>query len=125
MRVVEREPRYCRSLVVGLAVALIGGVLAVAGAGVATGQETAAAQESADCRITNMGGLGAPAGSVLQAHGRWTTEDCDSRFRPGNDAHTYHFEVRSSGPDPHRAVLAGRRPVPAPAGGRRHPSRGR
>ena len=96
-RVMERESRGRRSVVVGLAVALVGGVLAVAGAGVATGQETASEQEPADCPVTSMGGLGAPAGSVVQAEGRWTTEDCDSRFRPGNDAHTYRFEIRSPG----------------------------
>ncbi|MCY3663773.1 MAG: hypothetical protein OXH28_13270 [bacterium] len=93
----QRESRGRRSLVVGLAVALIAGVLAVAGAGVATGQETATEQESAECPVTSMGGLGAPAGSVVQAEGRWTTEDCESRFRPGNDAHTYRFEIHSPG----------------------------
>lgn len=97
MRVMQRESRSRRSVVVGLAVALIGGVLAVAGTGVASGQETASGQEPADCPVTSMGGLGAPAGSVVQAEGRWTTEDCDSRFRPGNDAHSYSFEVRSPG----------------------------
>ncbi|MXV89780.1 MAG: hypothetical protein F4121_07565 [Acidimicrobiia bacterium] len=93
----QRESRGRRSLVVGLAVALIAGVLAVAGAGVATGQETATEQESAECPVTSMGGLGAPAGSALQADGRWSTEDCDSRFRPGNDAQTYRFEIHSPG----------------------------
>ncbi len=97
MRVTKRESRGRRSVVVGLAVALVGGVLAVAGAGVAAGQETASEQESAECPVTSMGGLGAPAGSVVQAEGRWTTEDCDSRFRPGNDAHTYRFEIHSPG----------------------------
>ncbi len=97
MRVMQRESRSRRSVVVGLAVALIGGVLAVAGAGVAAGQETTSEQEAADCSVTSMGTLGAPAGSVVQAEGRWTTEDCDSRFRPGGDAHTYSFEIRSGG----------------------------
>ena len=97
MRVVGRESRYRRFLVVGLAVALIGGVLAVAGAGVAAGQESASEQESAECTVTSMGTLGAPASSSLQADGRWTTEDCESRFRPGSDAHTYSFEVRNPG----------------------------
>jgi len=31
------------------------------------------------------------------AEGRWTTEDCDSRFRPGSDAHTYRFHVEAPG----------------------------
>jgi len=95
----ERESGLRRAVVTVVAVALIGGVLAVAGAGVASGQETAAApeQESAECPVTSLGGLGAPAGSVVQAEGRWTTEDCDSRFRPGNDGHTYRFEIHSPG----------------------------
>ena len=97
MLVMERESRRRRAVVGVVAVALIGGILAVAGTGVASGQETASAQESGDCPARSMGTLGAPAGSVVQAEGRWTTEDCDSRFRPGNDAHTYRFEVRSPG----------------------------
>ena len=35
------------------------------------------------------------SGRGLSASGRWTTEDCDSRFRVGSDAHTYRFEVAS------------------------------
>lgn len=31
--------------------------------------------------------------SPLVAEGRWTTEDCDSRFRAGSDAHTYRFSL--------------------------------
>ena len=91
MRVWERESRLCRSVLAGLAVALIGGVLAVAGAGVAAGQE------GEDCPVTSMGTLGAPTSSSLQVEGRWSTEDCESRFRPGSDAHTYRFEIRSPG----------------------------
>ena len=97
MRVTERESRLRRSVVAGLAVALVGGVLAVAGTGVASGQETVSEQNAAECPVTSMGALGAPAGSVVQAEGRWTTEDCESRFRPGHDAHTYSFEVHSPG----------------------------
>lgn len=93
MRATERESRLRRSLVAGLAVALVGGVLAVAGAGVVSGQ----AAEEPDCPVTALGMLSDPTSSSLQAEGRWTTEDCESRFRPGNDAHTYRFEVRSPG----------------------------
>lgn len=89
--VMQRESRLRRSVLAGLAVALVGGVLVVAGAGVASGQE------ATDCPVTSLGSLGAPAGSAVQAEGRWTTEDCESRFRPGNDAHTYSFEVHSPG----------------------------
>ena len=91
MRVMERESRLRRTVLAGLAVALIGGVLAVAGAGVAAGQE------GEDCPVTRMGTLGAPTSSSLQTDGRWSTEDCESRFRPGSDAHTYRFEIRSPG----------------------------
>ena len=28
---------------------------------------------------------------------RWTTEDCDSRFRAGSDAHTYRFQITQGG----------------------------
>ena len=91
MRVIERESRLRQPLLAGLAVALIGGVLAVAGAGVAAGQE------GEDCPVMSIGTLGAPTSSSLQAEGRWSTEDCESRFRPGSDAHTYRFEIRSQG----------------------------
>ena len=46
--------------------------------------------------MIDLGTLGAEAGSVLESDGRWTTEDCDSRFRAGSDAHTYRFEVVES-----------------------------
>ncbi len=91
MRVMDRESRLRRSVLAGLAVALIGSVLAVAGAGVAAGQE------GEDCPVTSMGTLGAPTSSSLQVQGHWSTEDCESRFRPGSDAHTYRFEIRSPG----------------------------
>ena len=47
--------------------------------------------------MTDLGTLGAEANSRLEATGQWTTEDCDSRFRAGSDAHTYRFEVVESG----------------------------
>ena len=47
--------------------------------------------------MTDLGTLGATPGSVLEATGRWTTEDCDSRFRVVSDAHTYRFEVAETG----------------------------
>ena len=75
----------------GVAVAMIASMLAVAGSSVALGQE------AADCEVTDLGTLGAGAGSALEAEGRWTTEDCDSRFRSGSDAHTYRFQVAEAG----------------------------
>jgi len=75
----------------GVAVALIAGVLTVGGSSIVLGQE------AADCEVMDLGTLGSEAGSVLEAEGRWTTEDCDSRFRPGSDAHTYRFQVAEAG----------------------------
>ena len=51
-------------------------------------------QESADCEEIDLGTL--DDGS-LEAVGRWTGEDCDSRFRAGSDAHTYRFHVPTAG----------------------------
>ncbi len=55
------------------------------------------AQDASECEVTDLGTLGAEANSRLEATGQWTTEDCDSRFRAGSDAHTYRFEVVESG----------------------------
>ena len=81
-------PRLAR---VGVAVAMIAGVLAVAGSNIALGQE------AADCEVTDLGTLGSGSDSNLETVGRWTTEDCDSRFRANSDAHTYRFEVAAAG----------------------------
>ena len=81
-----------RALVMsGAVVALVATSLALAGSGIALGQE------AADCEVTDLGTLGAGADSALEAEGRWTTEDCDSRFRSGSDAHTYRFHVAEAG----------------------------
>ncbi len=73
------------------AVALLAGLLALEAA------PAAWAQEEPSCEASDLGALGAEAGSELQASGSWTTEDCDSRFRSGSDAHTYSFEVVEGG----------------------------
>ena len=52
---------------------------------------------SAGCEVTDLGTIGAEVESELRADGRWTTGDCDSRFRAGSDAHTYRFEVAEGG----------------------------
>lgn len=70
---------------------LIAGVLAL------PGSNAVSAQDSADCESTDLGTLGNSAGDALVTEGRWTTEDCDSRFRPGSDAHTYRFTVEEAG----------------------------
>ena len=58
---------------------------------------TAWAQEELACEASDLGSLSAEPGSELQASGSWTTEDCDSRFRSGSDAHTYSFEIVEGG----------------------------
>ncbi|MDE0131930.1 MAG: PPC domain-containing protein [bacterium] len=90
-----------------IAFTLIASILAFPGLGTASGQE------SPDCEVTDLGTLGE---EPLGATGRWTTEDCDSRFRAGSDAHTYRFEVATAGrvrievtsaeADPHLYLLA-------------------
>ena len=77
--------------IAGSAMALVATALALAGSSTALGQDTP------DCEVIDLGTLGKSAGSVLTAEGRWTTEDCDSRFRAGSDAHTYRFQVGETG----------------------------
>ena len=57
---------------------------------------TAGAQ-SASCETTDLGVLSAEADAELSTDGRWTTNDCDSRFRTDSDAHTYRFELTEGG----------------------------
>ena len=88
----------------GVAVALLAGVLAFGGAGAASAQEPAlisedevTTQEEPSCEIVDLGALDSAPGSSLEASGRWSTEDCDSRFRLDSDAHTYRFEIADTG----------------------------
>ena len=60
------------------------------------GTRTAGAQ-SASCEATDLGILGAEADAELSMDGRWTTNDCDSRFLTDSDAHTYRFELVEGG----------------------------
>ena len=55
------------------------------------------AQEGPACDTIELGALGIEPEGELTADGRWTTEDCDSRFRPGSDAYTYRFSVTEEG----------------------------
>ena len=80
-----------RRLLMACAVALIAGMLAL------VGLRTVWAQAEGDCQVIDLGTLGAGEDSELRADGRWTTEDCDSRFRTDSDAHTYRFEVAGGG----------------------------
>ena len=90
-----------------IAFTLIASVLAL------PGSVTVLGQESADCEVTDLGTL---SDDALEGVGRWTTEDCDSRFRAGSGAHTYRFRVAtavrvrvdltSAGADPYLYLLA-------------------
>ena len=79
------------------------GVPAFGGAGVASAQEPVliseevTTQDEATCETVDLGLLDSAPGSQLTASGRWSTEDCDSRFRDNSDAHTYSFEIDATG----------------------------
>ena len=60
------------------------------------GTRTADAQ-SASCDAIDLGVLGAEADAELSRDGRWTTNDCDSRFFSDSDAHNYRFELVEDG----------------------------
>lgn len=88
----------------GVAVALLAGLLAFGGAGAASAQEPVlisedevTTQDEPSCEVVDLGALDSAPGSSLEASGRWTTEDCDSRFRLDSDAHTYRFEIADTG----------------------------
>lgn len=87
----------------GVALALLAGLLALAGAGAASAQEPVlisedvTTQDDASCETVDLGMLANTPGSELTARGNWTTEDCDSRFRSNSDAHTYRFEIAAIG----------------------------
>ncbi len=72
-------------------------VALIAGALMVDGPRAAWAQEEPRCDVTDLGTLGGDAGGELQAEGRWTTGDCDSRFLTDSDAHTYRFELAEDG----------------------------
>ena len=91
----SRFPRAARALAAaGTTAALLAAALALAGASTARAQDT---QDTEACEVTDLGTLGSSTDSALVAEGRWTTEDCDSRFRAGSDAHTYRFHVEEAG----------------------------
>ena len=57
----------------------------------------ASAQEDSECQVTELGSLSFEGTTHLEATGEWTTEDCDSRFRAGSDAHTFSLQVVDGG----------------------------
>ena len=79
----------------GLAAGLVALAVAVAFVGLAAPEPVLA--EHPECEVHALGELSAEADTPLTASGRWTTEDCDSRFRAGSDAYTYSFEVAEGG----------------------------
>ena len=87
-RVIVGWPDVGRMMRVCIAFTLMVSLFALPGTGPVSGQE------SPDCEVTDLGTLGDDG---LEAVGRWTTEDCESRFRPGSDAHTYRFTVAAPG----------------------------
>ncbi len=107
--VLAEELRLHRLAQACIAFTLVASLLALPASG------TVSAQESEGCEVTELGTLGGPDAS-LDTVGRWTTEDCDSRFRAGSDAHTYRFrvaapgrvrvELTSAGADPYLYLLA-------------------
>ena len=89
-----KQHKYVRMralTIAGFVTALAVGLLVLGWSG------SAWAQEETACEVNDLGTLGAEADAELTANGRWTTEDCDSRFRTGSDAHTYRFEVVEGG----------------------------
>ena len=78
-----------RALVLA-AIVLTAGLLAVERPGAVWAEDDAA------CPVTDLGTLSADT-DQLATEGRWTTEDCDSAFRQGSDAHTYRFKVAEPG----------------------------
>ncbi|MXW35613.1 MAG: hypothetical protein F4Z60_08815, partial [Chloroflexi bacterium] len=63
----------------------------------ARGAPPPALAEHPECEVHALGTLSAEPDTPLTASGRWTTDDCDSRFRTGSDAFTYSFEVAEAG----------------------------
>lgn len=61
------------------------------------GTRTASSQANAGCAAIDLGSLASDGDDMLEATGRWTTNDCDSRFLPNSDAHTYSFTLAESG----------------------------
>ncbi|MCY3881212.1 MAG: PPC domain-containing protein [Chloroflexi bacterium] len=72
-----------------VALSLIGGLLVLEAPPVASAEDP-------ECEVTDLGTLGGET-QRLEATGRWTTEDCESAFRAGSDAHSYSFEVTETG----------------------------
>ena len=71
--------------------------IALLAAFAARGAPPTALADHPECEVNALGTLSSEPDTPLTADGRWTTDDCDSRFRAGSDAHTYSFEVAEAG----------------------------
>ena len=71
-------------------IVLIAGTLAL------EGPRPVAAQTATACEAIDLGTLSTEGDGEIRASGRWTTEDCDSRFLPDSDAITYRFQLAES-----------------------------
>lgn len=79
-----------------LAALVIAFAAAAAAIAILLASDNASAQDDPRCAARSLGQLSDP-GTDLQANGRWSTRDCESRFRPGSDAQYFEFEVVTAG----------------------------
>ena len=80
------------------AVALLIAAAALAAAFIALqGMEPARGQSAADCDGVVLGTFSGAEDLKVTVTGRWTTQDCDSRYRIDSDAHTYRIELLEGG----------------------------
>ncbi len=86
-----------RSIAMRIPVALGAALLLLAATIVMDAPRQVAAEQHPECDVIDLGGLMDEAGAALNADGRWSTEDCDSRFRTDSDAFTYRFSVAAAG----------------------------
>ena len=70
---------------------------ALAAIAILAASDSASAQDDPGCTASDLGQLSDKSAAGLQANGRWSTQDCESQFRPGSDAHNFEFEVVSGG----------------------------
>ena len=81
-----------RAMILAVVVAAL-----VAAAFTLRGFNEVSAQSDSECEVADLGTLDSNSDSRLETAGRWTTEDCESKFRAGSDAHTFRFEVVEAG----------------------------
>lgn len=68
----------------------------IAGVAILGSPPPASADHPEACEVIDLGTLDGET-QQLETTGRWTTEDCDSAFRAGSDAHSYRFQVEEGG----------------------------